>query len=133
MIEKYVEKLVEELRLGAAPAPDEKKIMHLSIASAAIQIKDLDPGVYFFARIAPVPPMKKEEFFMYLMKANFMGQGAGGGTIGLQEDESFLTLSLSLPYEVNYRSFKEALEDYVNFVDYWKGEADRFKAQSQKA
>ncbi len=125
MIEKYIQQLMEELKLGASSSPDEQKLLHITIAQAAISVKDLEPGAYFFAKIAPVPPLKKEELLMLLMKANFAGQGTGGGVIGLMEDESSLTLSLSLPYELGYRAFKEALEDYVNFVDYWKSEVDR--------
>ena len=63
------------------------------------------------------------------MKANFLGQGTGGATIGLKEDESFLTLSLSLPYEMNYRAFKDAVEEFVNYLEYWKSEAARHETQ----
>ena len=56
------------------------------------------------------------------MKANFLGQGTGGAVIGMDPEENLLTLSLLLPYDMNYKMFREALEDFANFLDYWKTE-----------
>lgn len=127
MLERLVDQLVKELSLGSVPPEDELKMRHLKVGQLMISLKELDPGVYFFSKIAPVPPQKKEELFMYLMKANFLGQGTGEGVIGLTEDESFLTLSLALPYELSYLVFKEALEEFANFVDYWRREVEAHK------
>ncbi len=69
---------------------------------------------------------------MLLMKANFLGQGTGGGALGLKEDESSLTLSLSLPYEMNYKVFKDSLEEFANFIDYWKKELARHDKEAEK-
>ena len=65
------------------------------------------------------------------MKANFLGQGTGDATIGLDENENFLTLSLVLPYDMNYKMFKDALEDFVNYLDYWKEELIRHKKAAE--
>ena len=126
MLQRHLNQLIEELQLGSVPSLDGQKGYSLQVGKFLVALKDLDPGVYFFAKIASVPEQKKEEFFIYLMKANFIGQGTGGSTLGLAEDESFLTLSLTLPYELGYLAFKEALEDFINFVDYWKRETEAF-------
>ena len=121
MLEKHLDQLGKELGL-AVPPPDPQNLRTLTIGKVGVMMKELDPGIYFQALIAPVPEKKQEELFMLLMKANFLGQGTGGSTLGLKEDESYLTLSLALPYDMNYKAFKEALEDFVNFVDYWKNQ-----------
>lgn len=87
-----------------------------------IRVGELDPGISFWAQISPCPTVKREELFMLLMKANFLGQGTGGSTIGLDENENFLTLSSILPYDMSYKTFKDALEDFANHLDYWREE-----------
>ncbi len=133
ILKTLLEQLCEELGLGAVPPVDELKFYHFKISSFDIVMKDLDPGFYFSSNIGPLPKKKKEDFLMLLMKANFLGQGTGGATLGLKEDESFLTLSLSLPYEMNYKAFKDSLEDFVNFAQYWKKETVQFEAEAEKS
>src|SRR5450432_1160495 len=102
ILKDLLEKLSQELGLGVINPVDELKFHHFTMNAFDISMKDLDPGFYFSSNIGPLPKNKKEDFLMLLMKANFLGQGTGGATLGLKEDESFLTLSLSLPYEMNY-------------------------------
>lgn len=61
------------------------------------------------------------------MHANFLGQGTGGASIGIDQDEKSLTLSLAIPYEVKYETFKEHLEDFLNYVGYWRDQIEAFK------
>ncbi len=131
ILKNLLQQLYQDLGLGAVPPPDEQKIHQLKISSFDISMTDLDPGFYFSSNIGPLPKKKKEDFLMLLMKANFLGQGTGGGALGLKEDESSLTLSLSLPYEMNYKAFKDSLEDFTNFVEYWKKETVRFEAEAE--
>lgn len=115
----HVKQLSEELNLGSLPPLDEQKFQHLRIGSFNIAIKELEPGYYLCSEIGPLPKNKEEEFLMLAMKANFLGQGTGGSTIGLKENESSLTLSLHLPEEMPYRGFKDYLEEFINYLDYW--------------
>jgi hypothetical protein len=81
------------------------------------------------AKITLCPNTKKEDLFIYLMRANLLGQGAGGARIGLDPDEKFLTLSSGLPYEMNYQTFKETIEDFANYLIYWRDEVAKFENQ----
>lgn len=127
MLDRHLEQLAKDLSLSI-PAADEKKQRHLNLSNLSISLKDLDPGIYFYSQLAPVPKQRKEELFMLLMKANFLGQGTGGAVLGLMEDGSFLTLSLALPYDMNYKTFRETLEDFANFVAYWQKEIAKHEA-----
>ncbi len=92
-------------------------------------VKDCNPGVLFRTILAPIsskPSM--ENFYIYLMKANFLGQGTGGGIISLDPNEKFLTLSLHIPYEVNYRQVRDRFEDFLNYVDFLREEIKTFEA-----
>jgi len=129
MIEQHVRQLFSELGLGPLPPFEKDGSIKVTIASFPIEMIKLDPGAHFSALVAPLPTKEKEEFLLKLMQANFLSQGTGGGALGLKEDESFLTLSLSLPYEMNYRAFKDRIEEFVNFLEYWKSETARYEAE----
>lgn len=93
-------------------------------------IKDANPGVIMKTILSPTfinPSM--EEFYVYLMKANFLGQGTGGGAISLDPNEKFLTLSLYIPYEVNYKQVRDRFEDFLNYVDFLRKEIKVFETR----
>ena len=134
MLEKLLQELVVELELEAVGPKDKEQNFYLQITpTLKVVLKELDPGIFFHAPIGPCPEVKREELFMLLMKANFLGQGTGGGVLGLTGDEKVLTLSLTLPYDMNYKTFKEALEEFTNFLDYWKEEIARFEKEAAES
>ena len=95
-----------------------------------VWIKELQTGIVLKSVVLPLSTdLDKETLFTYLMKANFIGQGTGGGVIALDPDEKFLTLSLIIPYEVNYRIFRDRLEDFINYLEFWKSELKRLETR----
>lgn len=127
-LERLIENLSSELNLEAVPQKDKKGLYQLKVGSSPqISLRELDPGVFLETRILPIPKEgNKEALYIYLMKANLLGQGTGGGAIGIDPSEKFLTLSLTLPFEVNYKTFHESLEDFLNYIDFWKEEIPTF-------
>ncbi len=94
-----------------------------------VWIKDSKPGVLMRSILTPTfSKATMEDFYMYLMKANFLGQGTAGAVISIDPNEKFLTLSLSIPYEVNYRQVRDRFEDFLNYVDYWRTEIKTFES-----
>ena len=128
MLLDYLEKLCEELKIKI-PKLNKDKLYPLTIGDESMVLKDLDPGVELHAKIREVPTKKKEELFIFLMRANLLGQGTGKARIGIDEREKFLTLSLGLPYEMNYQTFKETIEDFVNYLIYWRDEVTKFESE----
>jgi len=127
MLERYLKELSEDLSLPTLYNRDTENLYHIHLnPSSEILAKELENGgAFFFSKIAPCPsgpPTKREDLFIHLMKANLLGQGTGGSTIGLSSDENYLTLSLALPYDMTYKGFRDSLEDFANYTDYWKTE-----------
>lgn len=89
-----------------------------------IEVKSLDPGIFFFSPICECPEIKREILFIQLMKANLFGQGTMGAAIAFDEKQNLLTLSSGMAYDMDYRSFRESLEDFANIVEYWREEVD---------
>lgn len=93
-----------------------------------VWVRELNPGVVMRSVIAPIPRLKNgEDFMIYLSKANFLGQGTGGSVISLDMEEKFLSFSLCLGYDINYKTFRDALEDFVNYLDFWRSELKRLE------
>ena len=79
------------------------------------------------AAVGEFPQSKQEEFALFSMKGNFLGQGTGRSVLGLDENEKTLTLSCVLPYELDYSHFKDSLEEFSNYLGYWQEMLTSFK------
>ena len=113
-----------ELNLEAPPK-DKNEVFFSLNPGLTITLRELDPGFYFFSPLVTVPSKRRAEIFQLAMQANLLGQGTGGAVLGMDEGEKFLTLTLTLAYDMNYKEFRDALSDFANYVDYWKEELKR--------
>jgi len=128
----YLKELCEDLNLESNLKKSELGFYLLPLTdSLALEVKPLEPGVFFTSPICPCPEIKREELFIQLMKANLFDQGTMGATISLKDEENLLTLSRSMPYDMNYGVFKDALEDFANIVEYWREEVERHIEMSE--
>lgn len=134
MLETFLNQLILDLELGPIPPKDEKQKYFISLTSdLKISVKELNPGLLFQTVVNICPNLKKEELFIWMMKANLLGQGTGGGVLGLDEEEKLILFSLFLPFEMNYKTFKEAIEDVANYTDYWKEELIKHQENAENS
>lgn len=129
MLQNLLTQLCAELDIFPVPTKNERKIIPFTLGTADIEIRDLEPGFSFLANICPCPAKRREELFLELMRANYLGQTTGSSRIGMSQDEKFLTLSLGMPYEMSYRTFRETVEDFINFLLYWREQIQKFEQQ----
>ncbi len=130
MLQEFLSQLCEELEILPIPTVNERHRATFRLREdAAVELCDLRPGVSFFSTICPCPSRSKEELFMQLMSANYLGQLTGASRIGMSADEKFLTLSFGMPYELGYRQFRESMEDFLNFLFHWREEIVKFEQQ----
>ena len=126
MVQEFLEKLCAELSIDTVPKLNEDNIFRFA-PDIHVAITDLGPGVGMQSVISGCPISKREDLFIYLMKANLLGQGTGNARIGLDRNDKNLTLSRGLPYEINYQIFKEAFEEFVNHLIYWRNAIAKFE------
>jgi hypothetical protein len=126
MVQDFLEKLSNELSVAAPKRKEKNGFSFFLNENVTVHLQDLEPGVSMQATLIPCPERKREDLFIYLMRANLLGQGTGLARIGLDVEEKTLTLLLGLPYEINYPFFKETFEDFVNNLIFWRTEIDRF-------
>ncbi len=82
-----------------------------------VSIAPLDQG---FALRAVVGEAGKEEELETLMLANLMRQGTGGAVLSLDESGTQVVLSRELPLQMTYVEFREHLETFFNYAEFWK-------------
>jgi hypothetical protein len=127
MLEKLFESLCNELSVVPDPEAIKTGTYRISLKdSIELLFSDLKPGVSISSHIAACPTKNREDFFIWIMRANLLGQGTGKCRIGLDSEEKLLTLSLGLPYEMNYSTFREKVEDFINYIVYWREEIAQF-------
>ena len=73
--------------------------------------------------VASYPKTNEEAFSTRAMLGNLF-QGTKGAVLGLTLDGKNLTLRRIIDYHVEYKEFKELLEDFINVVDFWHTEAE---------
>jgi len=133
LLEQFLKTIVQDLEMEEIPQKEAGNVYQLQLnPQMTVTLQELDPGLSLWSRIGPCPAAKREELFIFLMKANFLGQGTGGSSIALDENENFLTLSSVLPYDMNYKMFKDSLEDFANYLDYWREELIRHKKAAEE-
>ncbi len=133
MLEQFIKNLQSELELLDLPSKNEEGFYPLALTGdITVSLKELFPGFMMTSPIIVCPQTHREVLFAYLMKANFLGLSTGGAAIGMDAEEKFLTLSRIIPYDINYKTFKEAVEDFANFLELWRKEIERYHKTAEE-
>ena len=127
MLESYLNKLKSEIKVTFSLL--NKGIFNLNIGKYFIKIKENNNNIYCVSYITKIPDKNREDLFVLLMRANFLGQATGKNMIGIDQDEKFFTLSLSISIEKDYVEFKNYLETFLNYLSYWEKTINNFKKQ----
>lgn len=133
MLEKFMPQLIKDFELedtnlasgvpGVYSIPLEED---LSVVLSAIP-----DGFIIKCNVASVPSTQEEKFYTRAMLGNLFGQGTrGNAIIGLTPDGSKVTLSLVIDRPIDYKEFRELLEDFLNAVDFWRDEALSFAPET---
>ena len=124
MLDNHLEALYKELGIPATLEQGEDKSYVIQIeAKAQMTVRELFPGMLYSAAIGPLPEEEKEESYMRLSSANLLGRATGRSRLGIIGKE--IVLTLYIPDDVSYRDFKEDVEEFANYVDYWNEELKR--------
>jgi len=131
-LQDFIHRLFDDLEIAPKPTINENREYNLPIFDDIdLYIIEFDDHAFIRCNLQEMPKDKKEDLLTFLMGANFIGQQTGGAAIGLAEEEKNLTLSLLMPYELNYILFKEKIEDFVNYVYYIRDEITQFSSANK--
>ena len=82
----------------------------------------MSPGVILSTSFIEMPIGDEEELYRQMLLANLNGQGTKGATLALSEDGRRLILSRVIDYDVNFKDFRDMLDDFISVVDFWREE-----------
>lgn len=89
----------------------------------AVQLTPFENGFALNSAIAQIPAANREAFLVKILHANLFGQGTFGAILGLNDLGNLLTLSRAVEYNIDYKGFREIIEDFINALDFWREEA----------
>lgn len=126
MLERFMSQLAEDLDLGdtalSTGTPDLYSMTMDQDLKITIQ-KAVDGCIIMKCLIAPFPTAQQESFATEAMRANLFGLGTHQAILGITADKESLTLTRIIDYPIEYKDFKESLEDFINVMDFWRNKA----------
>jgi hypothetical protein len=128
LLDQYIQQLSKELELEDQLRSDVPGIFALPLEEdVTVMISALAQGFALNCGFSHIPSGRLEDFFERVLLADLFFQGTKGAVLGLNEDGNLLTLSQNVEYQTDYREFRDVLEDFINTIDYWRGEVQNWK------
>jgi len=125
-LEKYVRELEKEMGVQDSFTTTTPGTFAIPLEEGIdVKLSILPEGFLLFCEVSEVPSERLEAFYTEAMLANLLGQGTKGAVLGLNLAGNLLTLTLAVEYNVDYKDFKELVEDFLNTVDFWRDEVLR--------
>lgn len=122
MLSDFMEKLSRDMELSeplkaavpnvyAIPIEEGVKVVISSPSSDRYELN---------CSLGSLPNERREAFLTRVLLANLFGQGTSGAILGTDIEGSFLTLSLNIDRHIDYKNFRDIVEEFFNTVDFWK-------------
>jgi len=122
--EKYMQQFEKELELERPLARPNSSAYLIPLDEGLTMSVNLLPfGFFLLSEFADAPKENEEVLYTEMLSANLFGQGTKGATLGLNERGNLLTISQVVDYNIEYRDFKELIDDFVNMIDFWQSQS----------
>jgi hypothetical protein len=122
MLSPLMEELSKELRMDPPLRPDDDgKYTLFFQPEITVDIADYQTGFSLYCIIGSIPEANVEAFYTRVLLGNLFGQGTTGAVLGLNDDGK-LTVSREVPYAIEYKGFRDILEDFLNTIEFWQDE-----------
>lgn len=123
MLEELLHNLLKDIELDINPSKLDPMSYQIDLTlDLSITIKATDPGYFVQVPIYQIPEVEAETLYMNLMEANLFGQGTGGGVLGISSNGNQFVFSKKILQDLNYQEFKEKIEEFINYADFWRVE-----------
>lgn len=123
MIDFLMKQLCQELEIDPPLKPESAGKYIIPFENYSVNITALPmEGVILNTNLGPFPANREEDFLEAMLSANLFGEFTRGGVLGLS-DESMMTLNQVVEKRLDYREFRNLVEDFLNTADYWYEEA----------
>ena len=119
--EKFMQQFEKDLELDRPLSRPNSSTYLIPLDEGLTMTVNLLPfGFFLMCEFANAPKENEEVLYNEMLSANLFGQGTKGATLGLNERGNLLTISQVVDYNIEYRDFKELIDDFINMIDFWK-------------
>jgi len=128
ILDNYIDQLIKEIELEGSLATQVPGVFAFPLEeNLSITITNRPPGFSLSCNLCAMPTKDLEVFLTRVMLGNLFGQGTKGAVLGISEDGNYLTLTQVIDYNAEYKEFRDILEDFMNAVDVWRSEVEKYK------
>jgi len=90
-----------------------------------ITFSPVDRAIILSSSLSRFPTGGNDELFLSrMLEANLDGQGTKNLVLGLTEDGEHLKLSKKVDKDLDFASFRDIFEDFIDMLDMWSEEAE---------
>lgn len=124
MLEEFVEKLSRDMELEEPIKAKIPNIYAIPLEEGfTVTLTSVSPDqLKLNCTIGSCPTVEREAFFTQLLLANLFGQGTHDAILGMDIDANELTLTQNIDYHIEYKEFRDIIEDFLNIADFWRQE-----------
>ncbi|MBA2727046.1 MAG: type III secretion system chaperone [Parachlamydiaceae bacterium] len=128
MIDYLMQQLCNEMKISPPLKPLKPGIYVIPFENITLTITAMPmQGVMLSADLGLFPGHKEEEFFEAMLGANLFCEATKGAVLGLSQDATYMTLTHVVEHRLDYREFRDIVEDFLNTADSWYEEAHATK------
>jgi hypothetical protein len=127
MLDTFMQQLMKEMEIEGSLATEVPGVYAIPIAeSGSLFITSVPRGFTLRCQFAFIKPENEETFYTHALQANLFGEGTEGSILGIDSEGKQLILSREIDYNLEYKEFREIIEDFLNSVDFWREEAQAY-------
>lgn len=127
MLDAFVQQLMKDMDIKESLATEVPGVYAIPVDENTTAVAATIPrGFSLRCDIGPINPENEDLFFSHALQANLFGQGTEGNILGLDGEGKKLILSREIDYNIEYKEFRDIIEDFLNSVDFWREEAQAY-------
>lgn len=127
MLDRFIQNLIKELELEDDLSTEVPGVYILPFEdNLNITMSEKSSGLTLSCNLGSAKKQNEEDFYTRVMLGNLFGQGTKGSVLGLNDDASQLVLNQFIDYNIEYKDFRDILEDFINTAEYWRLELKNF-------
>ena len=127
MLENFMKQLTKDLEIEESLDTGVPGVYMFPVdENIGIDISEIPHGFTLACTFGECPEENEEEFYTHALLANLFGQGTDQSVLGLDAEAKRLSLSRKVDYPIEYREFRDMVEDFLNAVEFWNEESSAY-------
>jgi hypothetical protein len=131
MLEKLIAQLKSDFNFEI-PQKEDKSYELVFSETITISFNPFDENFNLNSKLFTFKEVPGQSELSHLLLGNLFGQATGGGILSLNIEGKELFLTKTFDYDINYKDFRDEVEDFVNYCEFWEEEMRDFQKNHTK-